>query len=63
MLDDASLISLRNKEVYLRPLNAAKIKESRVFWQLTNIALPVGFWILLGLGVNYFRKRKYTKRG
>lgn len=61
MIDDSSLIDLRNKELLMKPLDPIKMKESPVFWQIFNTALPLGFWICLGFLNVYLRKKKYGK--
>lgn len=59
MLDEADLISLRAKEIKLRPLNRVKIKEEKSQWQLLNIALPLILLLVFGLAKYYLRKRAY----
>lgn len=59
MLDEANLISLRSKEIQLRPLDRVRIKEEKGKWQLINIALPLLVLIAYGVLRYYLRKRKY----
>ncbi|MBC7389922.1 MAG: gliding motility-associated ABC transporter substrate-binding protein GldG [Opitutaceae bacterium] len=61
MLDENGLIGVKNKELALRPLDKAKVKEQRLKYQVINVIAPslaaLIFWVSLG----YFRKRKMTK--
>ena len=60
LLDDTGLINIRSKEISIAFLDSEKIKDSKVKWQLINIALPLLLLALFGFLFNYFRKRKYT---
>jgi gliding-associated putative ABC transporter substrate-binding component GldG len=60
MVDDKGIMALRSRELKIRLLNSAKIKQEKLKWQLINIAGPVLLVILAGLIHGFFRKRKYT---
>ncbi|MFO7852717.1 MAG: gliding motility-associated ABC transporter substrate-binding protein GldG [Bacteroidota bacterium] len=60
LVDDRGLISLRSRELKIRLLDRQKIKEQRLFWQLTN---TIGSLLLVLFGGTVFlllRKKKYT---
>ncbi|MEJ0057981.1 MAG: hypothetical protein WDN75_21435 [Bacteroidota bacterium] len=57
--DDAGLISARNKDVKVRPLDKEKIKNDRLMWQSINLVLPIVVILFFGIAKAYFRKRKY----
>jgi ABC-2 type transport system permease protein len=59
--DDSGIIGLRNKEIKLRLLDRAKIRQDKTFWQLINIGLPLILLIVCGIFQHYFRIRKYTR--
>ncbi len=59
LTDDSGLISARNKEVKVRPLDKEKIKNDRVFWQAVNLILPIVLILIFGMIKAYLRKRKY----
>jgi ABC-2 type transport system permease protein len=59
--DDSGIISLRNKEIKLRLLDRAKIRQEKTFWQLINIGLPIILLIVCGIFQHYYRIRKYTR--
>lgn len=59
--DDSGIIGLRNKEIKLRLLDRAKIRQGKTFWQLINIGLPIILLIVCGIFQHYYRIRKYTR--
>ena len=61
MLDEEGLITARNKEIKIRPLDEVKVGEEKVFWQVLNLGLPVVLVIIYGLARYYWRKRKFTR--
>ena len=60
LTDENGLITTRNKEVKIRPLDKEKIK-ARVFWQTINIALPLAVLVIFGMARSYVRKVKYSR--
>lgn len=54
-----NLITLRNKEIALRPLDKVRVQDEKFFWQLINIVLPVILVISFGIIRFFLRKRKY----
>ncbi|MGJ1287535.1 gliding motility-associated ABC transporter substrate-binding protein GldG [Sphingobacterium spiritivorum] len=62
LLNDTSLISLRNREVKLRMLDQALVRKDKLQWQFINVVLPVVILFLAGLLQQLLRKRKYTKK-
>jgi ABC-2 type transport system permease protein len=59
LVDDNGMISARNKEVKIRPLDKNKIKDEHTQWQIVNVALPVLVMLLYGAGRAYWRKRRF----
>ncbi len=60
LVDDEGLITARNKEIKIRPLDKVKISRERTFWQILNLVLPIVLLVIYGLIRYYLRKRKYT---
>jgi ABC-2 type transport system permease protein len=60
LTDENGLITSRNKEITLRPLNRTKLQSERVFWQALNLAGPLVILVIFGFVRAYIRKRKYT---
>jgi ABC-2 type transport system permease protein len=61
MYDDSGIINLRNKEIKLRLLDRAKIRQEKIFWQFLNIGLPLILLIACGIFQHYYRIRNYTR--
>lgn len=59
LLSDQQLISIRSKTITLRQLNIEKVKNEYFFWQLINMVIPIVIIIILGIGLNWYRKKKY----
>ena len=60
MLDANGILSARNKQIVLRPLDKTIIKEQRLKWQLINLILPILGVILFGFGRAIWWKRKFA---
>jgi ABC-2 type transport system permease protein len=60
MINEQGLITARNKEIAIRPLDRVKISEERRFWQFINLVLPVILIVLFGVVRHVSRKRKFT---
>lgn len=62
LTDDQGLITTRNREVMMRPLDKEKIRGERAYWQTINLGLPLVVLALLGLGKLYLRYRRYGQQ-
>ncbi|MCA6073853.1 gliding motility-associated ABC transporter substrate-binding protein GldG [Fulvivirga sedimenti] len=60
MIDEKGLITARNKEIEIRPLDKVKIANERTYWQIINLIVPVLILIIFGIVRSYWRKRKFT---
>ena len=61
LVDNNNLMQLRSREMKLRLLDRAKIKDERTFWQLVNVIVPLVLVILTGIVYNFFRRRAYSR--
>ncbi len=61
LVDPKGLITARNKQVMLRPLDKIRLKEERTQWQLINLIAPLALIGLLGLGFQWWRKSQFAK--
>lgn len=59
LLDESRLISLRAKEIKLRPLDRVKVVAEKRQWQLLNLVLPLLILVLYGFLRYYRRQRRY----
>jgi ABC-2 type transport system permease protein len=60
MTDDSGLISLRSKEIQIRLLNRARLREEKLFWQLVNNIVPIAIVLIFAIFQHYIRRRKYA---
>lgn len=60
LTDQNGLIETRTKDIKVRPLDFSKLKESRMFWQLLNIILPLILVAIFGFIFTFLRKRRYA---
>jgi len=60
LLDDQGLITARNKQVKIRPLDNIRIEEERLKWQVLNLIAPLLLVILYGIIRQVWRKRKFA---
>jgi ABC-2 type transport system permease protein len=57
--DDSDIIQLRNKEIKIRLLDRARIRNEKTFWQIINIGLPLLLLVIFGIFQHYYRQQKY----
>ena len=62
MVDESGLILSNTKSFKIRLLNKQLIEKHRTLIQAINTVAPVILIILIGLILNFIRKRKYTVR-
>lgn len=60
LLDDANLISLRNRNIEARLLDRERINDEKSKWQWMNLLLPMTLLLAIGAGFVYWRKRKFS---
>ncbi len=61
LCDDSGLITVRSRELKLRVLDASKVDEERLFWQIFNTVVPVLLVLLFGIVKFWFRRRRYAR--
>jgi ABC-2 type transport system permease protein len=60
LLDDNGVITARNKEVTLRPLDKSILQNDRQYWQSINLIFPIVLLMMVGFLKNYLRTKKYA---
>lgn len=60
LVGNRGIIETRNKEFTLRLLDKAKVKDNKTFWQFINIVVPIVIILLLGIILQWYRKKTYT---
>ena len=62
LVDEEGIITARNKEISIRPLDSIKIKAEKVYWQVLNIGLPLLIIFITGLILHQVRKHQYGRK-
>lgn len=60
LVGNAGIMQTRNKEITLRLLNKSKLQETKTLWQIINIGLPVLLVAVLGLTLQWQRRKKFA---
>lgn len=61
LCDDSGLINVRSRDIKLRLLDRARIKDSKVIIQIINVLLPVLLILIPGILKIIIRRRKYSR--
>lgn len=61
LIDDKGIISARNKQIKLRPLDQDRAFEEETQWQLINLFLPLLVLVLFGFGYTFIRRQRFAK--
>lgn len=61
LLEEDGIINTRSKEIKIRPLDAVKLKDQKLTWQLVNLVLPIVLIVLFGILKILARRRKYAR--
>lgn len=61
LLDESASISVRSRTIVLRPLNAEKLRNERLGWQVIAMGLPIALVALLGWVFTWRRKNRFAK--
>lgn len=62
LTDNNNLLEARNKNVKLRLLDMAKVKDEKTQWQIINNTIPIALILVFGSGFFFFRRKKYEGR-
>jgi gliding-associated putative ABC transporter substrate-binding component GldG len=62
LLDDASLIDVRSRNIQVRKLDKDKIAHEKNYWKTLNTASPLFVLGIFGTAVVYSRKKRWTKQ-
>jgi len=60
LTDDSGLVALRTKEIKLRLLNRARLRNEKTYWQAVNTVVPLTVVLIFAIFQHYYRKRKYA---
>lgn len=59
---DEDYMESRSREIKIRKLNVAQIKENRLAYQVINIVVPIVIVIIGGVAILLIRKNRYKKK-
>ncbi|MFC3416056.1 gliding motility-associated ABC transporter substrate-binding protein GldG [Algoriphagus hitonicola] len=62
LINPEGIIASRTRTFQIRPLNRAKIAQQKSYWQLINVLAPVITLLIIGSGISFARKRKFSKK-
>ncbi len=60
LVDGTGILETRSKDYTLRLLDKKKLADSKTFWQVINVIIPVLGVIVFGILYQYFRSKKYA---
>ncbi len=60
LCDETNLIEVRTKDVELRLLDKARIKNEKLYWQFLNMVAPIAAILAFGFVNAWWRRRKYA---
>ncbi len=62
LADETGLVSIRSRELKNRLLDPQKVKDDKLFWQITNTVVPVLLVVIFGILLTVIRKRTYARK-
>jgi len=62
LADNDGWMQLRSRTLKLRLLNKKITNDDRITWELVNVLTPLIILLIVGIGYQVIRKRKYTRK-
>ena len=62
LADNEGWMQLRSRKLKLRLLNKKITNDDRITWELVNVLTPLIILLIVGIGYQVIRKRKYTRK-
>jgi ABC-2 type transport system permease protein len=59
---DEDYMEARSREIKIRKLNVAKVKDQRPTFQVLNTAVPIALVVIAGVVITIVRKNRYKKK-
>lgn len=60
LTNESGIINTRAKEILIRPLDKNKVAQSKTFYQVVNLVVPVALVILLSVLLNFLRAKRFA---
>ena len=61
LVDGENMIDIRSRKLTIRLLDAKKVSNERVKWQVINTVIPIALIIIFDFVLAFVRKKKYSK--
>ncbi|MFA7686812.1 MAG: gliding motility-associated ABC transporter substrate-binding protein GldG [Moheibacter sp.] len=61
LLGETDFLNLKNRKLEIPTLNETKVQLDKSTWQMTNLILPAVVIWLIGLGMIWWRKRRFSR--
>jgi ABC-2 type transport system permease protein len=61
LLGETDFLNLKNRKLEIPTLNETKVKLDKSTWQMTNLIVPAVLIWMLGIGLIWWRKKKFSK--
>jgi gliding-associated putative ABC transporter substrate-binding component GldG len=62
LTDRSGVLEARSKDVKLRLLDVARVKNERTMWQVVNVVIPVAAVLIFASCYLFIRKRRYEEK-
>lgn len=62
MMGDEYMLDIRSRQIDVREIDKAKVQLNANYYKTINLLIPISLILLLGLIMNFVRKKKYTTK-
>ena len=62
MMGESFMLDIRSRQIDVREIDKEKIQQSANYYKLINMLLPIALIVLLGLIMNFIRKKRFTRK-
>jgi len=59
LTDRSNILEARSKDVKMRLLDNARVKDEKTTWQFVNVVIPIAIVLVFASAYFFFRKRRY----
>ncbi len=60
LLGETDFLNLKNRKLEIPTLNETKVQLDKSTWQMTNLILPALVIWIIGLGMVWWRRKRFT---
>ena len=61
-MGESFMLDIRSRQIDVREIDKEKIQQSANYYKLINMLLPIALIVLLGLIMNFIRKKRFTRK-